>query len=179
MASNARVGEHVDAYCRRCKLVLDATVAAMIDNDVISVVCRTCGERQRFKTERPKASPRQRRVVEVQPTRKPRLRSVTPARQPRSLPQLEAVEPPTPKISAEDAVTAAVSARWRKATDGVHSRFARPHRREDSYCEGELILHKAHGMGVVEAVDRAGPLTVLFRSGLVQLDGRASNAATP
>jgi len=181
-SSSTKVGDIVDAYCRRCKLVLDATVAAMVDDAIISVVCRTCGERQRHKPEKPTASTRGRRVVEVRSSRpsRPRSRRDTPARPlPHSdpLPEAEARRSGQRKKRVTDKVEDAQFLRWFKATNGVHSRYARPHRAEESYAEADLVLHKVHGMGIVEAVDpSSGAIKVLFREGLVTLDATPAAA---
>ena len=37
-----RIGDYVDDYCSRCKRTTDHSVAAMTDNDVKKVRCRTC-----------------------------------------------------------------------------------------------------------------------------------------
>jgi hypothetical protein len=37
-----RLGDSIDDYCPRCKLLLDHAVASMVDNKVVKVTCRTC-----------------------------------------------------------------------------------------------------------------------------------------
>lgn len=37
-----RLGDVVDDYCPRCKLVLDHAVQALADESIHSVVCKTC-----------------------------------------------------------------------------------------------------------------------------------------
>jgi len=37
-----RVGDYIDAYCSRCKRVMDHTIVAMEGNDVSRARCRTC-----------------------------------------------------------------------------------------------------------------------------------------
>jgi transposase-like protein len=37
-----RLGDYVDDYCSRCKRTTDHSVAAMTDDDVKKVRCRTC-----------------------------------------------------------------------------------------------------------------------------------------
>ena len=37
-----RLGDSIDDYCPRCKLLLDHAIASMVDNKVVKVTCRTC-----------------------------------------------------------------------------------------------------------------------------------------
>jgi len=37
-----RLGDTIDDYCPRCKLLLDHAIASMVDNKVVKVTCRTC-----------------------------------------------------------------------------------------------------------------------------------------
>ena len=37
-----RLGDSIDDYCPRCKLLLDHAIASMVDHKVVKVTCRTC-----------------------------------------------------------------------------------------------------------------------------------------
>ena len=37
-----RLGDMIDDYCPRCKLLLDHGIASIVNGDVIKVICRTC-----------------------------------------------------------------------------------------------------------------------------------------
>ena len=37
-----RLGDSIDDFCPRCRLLLDHAVASMVDNKVVKVTCRTC-----------------------------------------------------------------------------------------------------------------------------------------
>lgn len=67
--------------------------------------------------------------------------------------------------------------RWEALTEGVLSRHGRPHRSHESYREGEIVLHTAHGMGIVEQVAADGTLTVLFKRGYQTLASRPKDVA--
>ena len=55
-------------------------------------------------------------------------------------------------------------------TDGVTSIHGRPFNPTHTYHEGDIILHKQFGMGVVETVDQENlTLTALFRDGVETL----------
>jgi len=44
-----RVGDYIDAYCSRCKRVMDHTIVAMEGTDVSRVRCRTCDYEHTFR----------------------------------------------------------------------------------------------------------------------------------
>lgn len=44
-----RLGDEVDDYCPRCKLLLNHAVASMMGNTVVKVVCQTCHTEHPFK----------------------------------------------------------------------------------------------------------------------------------
>jgi len=37
-----RLGDTIDDYCPRCRLLLNHAVASLVDNKVVKVICRTC-----------------------------------------------------------------------------------------------------------------------------------------
>ncbi len=169
-----QVGDLVEAYCRRCKLNLGATVAAVVGDEIVRVVCRTCDESQRYS---PPRSERKvgRRVVEVQPTRKRRR---TPMPSSLQMPHVSDLPPSNkPKRRPTLPPKTADELRWEEATQGVDSRHGRPHRSEERYDVGEIILHKRWGMGVVEAREEDGTLVVLFRTGVRRMPSSVSETA--
>jgi cytochrome c5 len=64
-APSLRLGDVIDDYCPRCKLLLNHAVASLVGDKVVKVVCQTCH------TEHPY------RNAAVPPKKK---RAVTPAR---------------------------------------------------------------------------------------------------
>jgi hypothetical protein len=44
-----RLGDVIDDYCPRCKLLLNHAVASMVDVTVVKVVCQTCHSEHPFK----------------------------------------------------------------------------------------------------------------------------------
>jgi hypothetical protein len=37
-----RLGDTIDDYCPRCRLLLNHAVASLVDNKVVKVICQTC-----------------------------------------------------------------------------------------------------------------------------------------
>jgi hypothetical protein len=44
-----RLGDEIDDYCTRCKLLLNHAVASMVDGNVVKVVCQTCHTEHPYK----------------------------------------------------------------------------------------------------------------------------------
>lgn len=59
----------------------------------------------------------------------------------------------------------AAKARWTELTSKLSSRDGKPYYADRTYAEGDVILHKRHGMGVVESVVHEEAMMVLFRAG--------------
>ena len=59
-----RLGDSIDDYCPRCKLLLDHAIASMVDNKVVKVTCRTCFSEHPY------------REGKVPPRKKPAARAV-------------------------------------------------------------------------------------------------------
>ena len=59
-----RLGDTIDDYCPRCRLLLDHAVASMVDSKVVKVTCRTCFSEHPY------------REGKVPPKKKPRARAV-------------------------------------------------------------------------------------------------------
>jgi hypothetical protein len=57
-----RLGDVIDDYCPRCKLLLNHAVASMVGSEVVKVVCQTCHSEHPFKNAtvppKKKASPK-------------------------------------------------------------------------------------------------------------------------
>ncbi len=59
----ARLGDIIEDYCPHCGHLLDHSIAALVNGDVVKVLCRTCNREHAYKhgrePERKKASARQ------------------------------------------------------------------------------------------------------------------------
>lgn len=47
--SSLRLGDVIDDYCPRCKLLLNHAVASLVEGSVVKVVCQTCHSEHPFK----------------------------------------------------------------------------------------------------------------------------------
>ena len=67
-----------------------------------------------------------------------------------------------PKVSPE---VAAAKSRWTELTGKLSSRDGKPYYPDRTYAQGDVLLHKRFGMGVVETVVHEEAVMVLFRDG--------------
>lgn len=49
MTTSLRLGDGIDDYCPRCKLLLNHAVASMVGGSVVKVVCQTCHSEHPYK----------------------------------------------------------------------------------------------------------------------------------
>jgi len=49
IAPSLRLGDVIDDYCPRCKLLLNHAVASMVEGVVVKVVCQTCHSEHPYK----------------------------------------------------------------------------------------------------------------------------------
>jgi len=186
----AQVAEIIQAHCSQCKDNQDAAVVAVVGDEIVTVTCKTCGTSQRYRPPvEARSRPASRRVVDVGSggNDNPRPRGRTPRRvlsstgreivdeaPPRPPPPMPAPTPAPALVARPTGVGNNISdedlaKRWKVLTEGVQSRQGRPHRSHEAYHEGEIVLHTAYGMGLVEQVGADGTLTVLFRRGYQNL----------
>ncbi len=176
-----KAGDIVNAYCSHCKVNGEAVVAAAVGDEVVTVTCKTCGTSQRYLAEQLERGGAEgklpkRRVIDVAPRRHNKQRSRSRrvvSTTGRAIPDVPLpgarptppAKPTTPAPRRDEALFA----RWDEATDQVDARYARPHREHEAYDPGEAILHKIHGMGIVDSVAEDGDVKVLFKDGFVEL----------
>lgn len=98
-----RLGDEVDDYCPRCKLLLNHAVAGMMGNTVVKVVCQTCHTEHPFKNAevppKKKSGPRASLMDQVLAKVAPPAAAVEPEPEENVAPVEETSEPPKKKIS--------------------------------------------------------------------------------
>lgn len=62
------------------------------------------------------------------------------------------------------------AARWQRITATLSARDGRPYNASRTYKLGDVLLHKTHGLGIVESVVHAQAAMVLFRDTQVVLE---------
>ncbi|NUN15882.1 MAG: hypothetical protein HUU55_19835 [Myxococcales bacterium] len=147
----AALGDIVEVYCTRCRLNLDANVAAVLNGDILKVHCRTCGNFVPFKP-----------PVDMQKKKDDALKKL--------LALQEKKRKGAAKVVTAQPDTPVARNRWADLTEAIDSRSARPYDRHRSFKVGDFVLHKGKGIGYVESCDPGGgTMVVLFKDGLEQL----------
>jgi hypothetical protein len=44
-----RLGDYIDDHCSRCKRSTDHSIVAMVDEEVVKVMCRTCNSEHKYR----------------------------------------------------------------------------------------------------------------------------------
>jgi hypothetical protein len=157
------VGDEVDFYCRKCRLNLHGNVAAVKDGTVVSVTCRTCRSTQPFIAEK---SDEELRTTTLRKAFRIRDRRA------QQWAQVEESRPaPTPPKAAKD-----VTARWRRATEGVDARYAGKYSPQKNYEVDDLLIEKQHGLGIVTRILHENAVLVLFRKDELPLEMNAKES---
>jgi hypothetical protein len=145
MAKALHAGGEVDAWCTKCKLVLNHRIIAMVGTKPVRVECSTCSSHHNFRGHAPGdkpaaggASSGTRRVVGG---------GSAPSRGPTK------------------AVQAALDRErtWEKAVSGHTVAEFKPYRVSGTFNEGELIRHSKFGDGIVTQIVDAKKIAVLFK----------------
>jgi hypothetical protein len=98
-----RLGDTIDDFCPRCRLLLNHAVASLVDNKVVKVICQTCHSEHPYRHAElpPKKKPSPRAVlfeqVLVKTTSAPKGEPEAPAEEPA---QVEPEPPKKKKVAA-------------------------------------------------------------------------------
>ena len=152
------LGDEIEIYCPSCRLNLDGNVAAVYEGEIKQAQCRTCGNFVKYRPPADMQKKRERQIKELM-----RIQAKKKGRKdPDAEEEIDGAE------EGADTSESITLERWKKLTDDVDSRYARPYDRHRTYSEGVILLHKAHGMGHIESVSET-QMIVLFKEGLVKL----------
>ena len=163
-----RIGDDVGGWCPKCKLNMFMTVSATDGREIFTVTCRTCHNTVKYQKERSKDELKQQAWRKL---KRMRSRKIGPRRVPEVVKKPRRGEPPaSPESPAEPVTTPSPGAddraRWRERTRDLGPRDGSPYYADRVYAEGDVLLHKRHGMGIVESIVHDNACMVLFRTGL-------------
>jgi hypothetical protein len=146
MSKPLRAGGEVDAWCTKCKLVLNHRIIAMVGPIPARVECSTCNSHHNFRARSP---------ADKAPAAGGTSRAAagTKAAGPRS------ARGPT---KAQQVVLDRERS-WEKAVSGKGVHDFRPYRVSEIFEEGDLIRHSKFGDGVVTRVIEGKKVEILFK----------------
>lgn len=140
----SQIGKDIDAFCTKCKMLLNHVVVSEINGSVSKVQCRTCGTVHKFRGGAKKASTE---------------KSERPARTPRAKSSLNS-----------QAKTAEIQARWQKKKDAMPADPAIiDYRIGGDYRASDIVRHATFGLGFVERVLGKTRVEILFQTGLKEM----------
>ncbi len=182
-----KVGDETEGYCQRCRLNTYQAVAATDGRTIFTATCRTCRNTVTWKAEVSAEEVRAKQMKKLGKLQRDRPRmsmppeviSKRPARggdlagplrelskltgKPMGLPpEQDAAGSALPNTVAP-APDPVRQTRWQELTAKLSSRDGKPYLLTRTYKPGDVVLHKAHGLGVVESVVNDGACLVLFR----------------
>ncbi|MFH0926408.1 MAG: hypothetical protein V1872_12410, partial [bacterium] len=143
----AKVGSEIEAYCTKCKLVLDHIVVAMIDNTPKKVECLTCHGHHAYRDSKP---------TRLAKTKVTELKYSEPKK------QRKKSEVSRKKTKNTQEKTKKV---WQEILDKKNLDIAKPYYMSGTYTVNDLINHSKFGMGIVTGVITTNKMVILFEDG--------------
>ncbi len=147
MAKALHAGGEVDAWCTKCKLVLNHRIIAMVATKPVRVECSTCSSHHNFRGHAPGDKPA------AGGSASSGTRRVTGGAGPAS------ARGPTKAVQA--ALDRERS--WERAVSGHTVGEFKPYRVSGMFTEGELIRHSKFGDGIVTRIIDTKKIEILFK----------------
>ena len=148
-------GSEIDAWCTKCRLDLGHRIVAMVHGAPKRVVCLTCGSEHNY--------------------RAPQVQKSPPGVIFRN--RIEKKEPKAPSAGVRAAQRAKTEhdryQGWAEKTLGRAVDAFTRYSMNDTFAEGQLVLHPKFGEGYVERVLEGGKISIMFRDGAKTLAHRA------
>jgi hypothetical protein len=146
-----KTGGEVDAWCTRCRMLLNHRIVAMVGPKPVRVECLTCGSQHNFRPGAPGTKPE---------------RAETGA----SARRVVGASSGAPRGAAAALAKAEAERReressWEKAIAGKGMADFRRYDVGQTFKEGDLVRHSKFGDGVVVRVLDAKKIEVLFKDG--------------
>jgi len=131
------VGDNIDSYCLKCKLVLAHVILFKVDGVVNRVKCKTCGAEHKYRA-----------IV-------PGLKKAAAVRTPGAA---RGRKPAAAKVTVNDAPL-----QWDlKSRNKPSETSIRDYDVKDTFKVNQVIYHPVFGVGFVEKVDSDKSIFVLF-----------------
>lgn len=140
----SKISKDIDAFCTKCKMLLNHVVVSELNGSVSKVQCRTCGSVHKYRSSDKKAAASKREQTIRTAKAKSSMNS--------------------------QAKTAEIQLRWQKKKDAMP---AAPdiidYRFGGDYGKSDVVRHKTFGLGFVERVLSKTRVEILFQTGLKEM----------
>lgn len=136
----SQISKDINAFCTKCKMLLNHVVVSEIRGSVSKVQCRTCGSVHKY------------RGGDKKVTTEKRERTTRTARA---------------KSSMDSQASAEIQARWQKKKDALPADpVIIDYRIGGDYRASDVVQHATFGLGFVERVLNKTRVEILFQAGL-------------
>jgi hypothetical protein len=133
------IGENIDAYCLKCKLVLDHVIMLKVDGAVSKVKCNTCGAAHKYRAKMPATK---KSAVSRPPTLKETIAKRAAAA----------------KVDANNAPM-----QWDLRNRSMdHAASVKDYSIHNQYRARDVVNHQVFGLGFVERIVSDKSMDVLF-----------------
>jgi hypothetical protein len=133
-------GNDIEAYCTKCKLVLNHIIILERDQTVSRVKCKTCGSEHNFRS--------------AAPSLKKSIGSSRPARRPKG----------------KSVLSNTASTQWESKKNGLAPNCRiKIYRTQDAFRLQDVIQHHVFGLGFVERIISDTRMEVLFVDSLKRM----------
>jgi hypothetical protein len=132
------IGNDIEAYCTKCKILLDHIILVEIDQVVSRVKCKTCGSEHKYRSEKP---------ISKKSSSSPDSLSVNKVKSGSSMPKKMSTAP----------------TQWENKKNELKSNhLIKIYRTQDTFRLRDVIQHHAFGLGFVEQIISDTRMEVLF-----------------
>jgi DNA-directed RNA polymerase subunit M/transcription elongation factor TFIIS len=132
------IGKDIEAFCTKCKIVLDHIILVDIDQVVSRVKCKTCGSEHRYRSNKPNPK---KSSSSPDPIREKKVISGS------SMPKRISTAP----------------SQWEnKKSEMKPNHLIKTYRTQDTFRLRDVIQHHAFGLGFVEQIISDTRMDVLF-----------------
>lgn len=152
------IGDEIEFYCSKCKLNLRGNVGAMAEGNVQKVTCRTCHFTVDYKPEMSEAERRAKLMKKAFALRGRRRQQKVPQA----------------KILPSSSGSGDLTRRWREQTEELSFTDAVRYDATECYEVRDVVLHREHGLGIVQQVLHEKAMLTLFRKVEVPLEMNAA-----
>lgn len=135
-----QAGSTIESTCRKCKGVTDHHVVVMVDGAIAKVQCKVCSGRHAYRS----------------PKEEPKTRIARPGKAKKSV-AITAKKPPV------------VFEHWEKMVGGASGDKILRYAMDGTFQAGDVIDHKAFGLGYVQKFIKPNMIEVLFRDSIKNL----------
>ena len=159
-----KVGKEIEAYCTKCRLMLDHVVVAMTGEKPKKVECLTCHGQHVYKSSEPKSRKKaDTKKATSKKSSEPQSSKKADTQKASSKTKVE--KPKVKKKTKAELAQEKERKLWEETLANKDLTLAKPYSMADSYESDDVIDHSKFGKGIVTNVINSQKMEVLFEDG--------------